>query len=207
MRLIGAGLFVFSGLLALVGILESQNVFDRAPSWLAGAGISACMLVLSAVALWLFNPRGSDPFGRKSAEEHLRELEQRGLLESAEFRAARAFGVEEFEDEGLHYFVELTDGRVLFLSGQYLYDYEPITDDPALNQPRKFPCSEFTVRRHKTEGYVVEIVCGGTVLEPESIAPPFGRRDWRENRIPEDGQVISETTYDELKRMRLGSAG
>ena len=62
----------------------------------------------------------------------------------------RAFGVKEFEDEGLHYFLELTDGRVLVLSGQYLYDYEAISDDSETNRPRAFPCSEFTLRRHKT---------------------------------------------------------
>lgn len=100
----------------------------------------------------------------------------------------------EFEDEGLHYFLELADGRVLFMSGQYLYDFEPISDDPEMNQPRSFPCSEFTVRRHTKEGYVVDMVCGGTVLEPEVSAPPFEKSDWRGNRVPEDGQVISGVT-------------
>ena len=47
---------------------------------------------------------------------------------SERFTASRAFAVEEFEDEGSHYFVDLTDNRVLFLSGQYLYDYEPLED-------------------------------------------------------------------------------
>jgi hypothetical protein len=124
MRLIGAGLFVCADMLLLVVLLGNQ----KAPSWLVGSGIAIVMLSLMVVALWLFNPKWSDPFGRRTAEEHRRALEELGLLESTTFRATRAFGVEEVEDEGLHFFLELTDGRVLFLSGQYLYDYEPNPD-------------------------------------------------------------------------------
>ena len=207
MRVVGAGLFVSVGMLLLVGLLGSQKVFDRAPAWAVGSGIALFMLTLAVLSLWLFNPRGSDPFGRKTAEEHRRELEQLGLLESTTFRATRAFGVEEFEDEGLHYFLELADGRVLFLSGQYLYDYEPMADNPEMNQARSFPCTEFTVQRHKKEGYVAGILRGGTVLEPEVMAPPFGKKAWRPNGVPEDGQVITGATYDHLKLEHLRGAG
>jgi hypothetical protein len=203
MRVIGAGLFVFTSMLLLVAFLGSLNVFDRAPSWVVGAGTALFMLVFVVLAMWLFNPKGADWVRGKTAEEHKRELEQSGLLESTDFRATRAFGVEEFEDEGLHYFLELANGRVLFLSGQYLYDYEPIADDPELTQSRRFPCTEFTVRRHKSEGYVVEILCGGTVLEPEVMAPPFSEKVWKANGVPEDGQILTHVTYDKLRREHL----
>jgi hypothetical protein len=192
--------------LLLVGFLGSQHVFDRAPSWLVGLGVALFMLTLVILSLWLFNPRGSDPFGRKTAEEHIQELQQLGLLESTAFRATRAFGVEEFEDEGLHYFLELEDRTVLFLSGQYLYEYEPISDDPELNRPRSFPCTEFTVRRHKERGYVAELLCLGSVLEPEAMAPPFGKKVWQADGIPQDGRVITTATYDDLKAQALGSS-
>jgi hypothetical protein len=198
MRLIGAGLFVFAGMLLLVVLLGNQ----KAPSWLVGSGIAIVMLALMVLALWLFNPKWSDPFGRRTAEEQRRALEELGLLESTTFRATRAFGVEEGEDEGLHFFLELTDGRLLFLSGQYLYDYERNPDTGTTR--RLFPCTEFTVRRHKKEGYVVEILCGGAVLEPEVMAPSFGEEFWQRNRVPEDGQVITSTTYDRLKRQLSG---
>jgi hypothetical protein len=205
MRLVGAGLFVFSGVLLTVALVGSQKAFDRAPSWLIGSGISLVMLALMVLSLWLFNARGSNPFGRMTEHEHLQELERLGLLESTAFRATRAFGVEEFEDEGLHFFLELTDGRVLFLSGQYLYDYEPNPDIGTTQ--RLFPCTEFTVRRHKKEGYTAEIVCGGTVLEPEVMAPSLGKKVWQRNRIPEDGRVITDITYDRLKQQLSGGSG
>jgi hypothetical protein len=194
-------------MLLLVVFLSSLNIFDRAPSWVVGPGIAVFMLAMVVASLWLFNRRGLNPVGRKTAEEHIRELEQLGQLESVGFRARRAFGVEEFEDEGLHYFLELVDGSVLFLSGQYLYDYEPLSDDPELNQPRSFPCTEFTVRRHKKERYVVDIVRGGSVLEPEVLAPAFGTKVWRATGIPEDGQVITSISYDQLKRELAGASG
>lgn len=203
MRVVGAGCFVFGGLLGLVALAGATGAFDRGPRWLVGPVLAAALLGLIGVAQWLFNPRGSDPLGRKSGEQRLRQLESLGLLDSAEFRVTRAFGVQEFEDEGLHFYLELADGRVLFLSGQYLYDFEPITDDPDVNQPRLFPCSEFTVRRHRKEGWVADMQCRGIVLEPELVAPPFSQRDWKANRVPADGQVIAHQTYDELKRERL----
>jgi hypothetical protein len=70
-----------------------------------------------------------------------------------------------------------------------------------------FPCTEFTVRRHKKEGYTAEIVCGGTVLEPEVMAPSLGKKVWQRNRIPEDGRVITDITYDRLKQQLSGGSG
>src|SRR5690606_31380177 len=119
------------------------------------------------------------------------------------FQAKRAFQVEEFEDEGIHYYLELDDGSVLFLSGQYLYDYEPTEDDPEENQERQFPCTEFVVKRHKTKGHTLEIVTRGITFEPEVIAPPFSNNDYRSGNIPEDGNIIRKLSYDEIKRERL----
>ena len=49
--------------------------------------------------------------------------------------------MEELEDEGVSYFLELDDGAVLFLSGQYLDEDES-----------PFPCTEFIVRRLPADG-------------------------------------------------------
>jgi hypothetical protein len=200
MRLIGAGLFVFASMLAAVAALGSLGSLDRAPAWLIGLLIGLFMLVMTGVALWLFNSKRSNVLGHKTLEEQIRELEQQGLLESTTFQATRAFGVEEYEDEGLSYFLELSDGRVVFLTGQYLYEYEPDEDEP---QARAFPCSEFSIRRHKTERYVVDVQCRGSVLEPEAVARPFDADDWKHARVPEDGEVITARTYDALKSEQL----
>jgi hypothetical protein len=89
MRLVGTGLFVFTSMLLLVGLLSSQKVFDQAPSWVVGLVIAVFVVGMAVLSLWLLNPRGSDPFGRKTDAERIRELEQVGQLESLAFRATR----------------------------------------------------------------------------------------------------------------------
>jgi hypothetical protein len=204
MRAILAGLFSFLGLLACVGVVFKYFPKGFGPAWLMGIFFAMILCVLMGISLVAFNRKGMKPsLYSKSEEARIGDLEKAGLLVPKTFRAKRAFQVDEFEDEGIHYFIELDDGGTLFLTGQYLYDYERIEDDPEVNQSRKFPCTEFTIRRHKEAGYVVQILCGGQVIEPEFIAPPFDKSDWKRG-IPEDGAILRNKSYDELKRERKG---
>ncbi len=203
MRVLFAASFVIGGMFAAVILVSLTGVIDQAPAGIVGLGLGFLLLLLTIGAWILFNPWWANPLVRLTPEERLRRLEDEGLLVSLDFQACQAFGVREADDEGLHYFLELRDGRVLYLSGQYLYDYEPISDDPEVNQPRRFPCTDFTVRRHKTEDYVVELVCRGRVIEPEFVAPLLSRRSWRLIGAPVDGQVLSDRPYDLLKELLL----
>jgi len=208
MRAVLAGLFTFGGLLVCVSLVYHYFPDGFGPPWLMGIFFVLLLFVLAGVSLFLFNKRGCRPsLSGKSVAEQIAELESQGLLVSETFQATRAFQVEEFEDEGSHYFIELADRGVLYLNGQYLCDYEPITDDPELNQPRRFPCSRFTVQRHKTAGYVVDIVCTGEVLPVECEAPPFDKTDGKRGLIPEDGQVFRDRSYEQLKSERLKGKG
>jgi hypothetical protein len=62
--------------------------------------------------------------------------------------------------------------------GVFDYDYEPVADDKDVNQPRAFPCCEFTVRRHKKEGYVAEVRCSGSGRS----SWPLQRHGWQSDR-------------------------
>jgi len=199
MRVVVAALFAVGGMFAAVALISEIGAINRAPPVVVGLGFGLLLVFLSVVAVVLFNPWWANPFRRVTPEEILRRLEAKGLLSSADFEVRRAFGVEEYADEGSRYFLELVDGRVLHLCGQYLYDYEPISDDPEMNQPRRFPCTAFTLRLHKTEGGVVDLVCRGTVIEPEFIAPPLTIRRQRSIAALRDGQVLSDRPYDGLK--------
>jgi hypothetical protein len=201
MRVVLAGLFMVVG----TGAAASAALTipdEEPPVWVISiVGIVAFCVTLT-LAFVIFNRPG--PSLRKGeAVDFTKKLEEEGILVSQDFEARRAFEIREFEDEGMHYMVELPDGSVLFLSGQYLYEYELIEDDPEFNQPRRFPCTSFTVRRHAEDGYVVDIICGGEVLEPECVAPYFEAEDFEQDRIPDDGQVITDRTYDELKAERM----
>ena len=202
MRVILAALFVYVCLMTTIGVLDS-TFKDQPLPWWAALASGLVMLITLPAALVLFNNKTHRPrFRRRSHEEFIAELEEWGLLERQSFQAKRAFVVEEHGDEGLHYYIELADGRVLYLEGQYLYDYTAIDDDPELNRPRSFPCTEFEILRHKDEGYVLEIVCDGSVLEPEVTAAAFRREEVRRGP-PADGEIIADRSYDSLKQERL----
>ena len=205
MRLLFASLFVFLGLIIAASL--AVNVLpDNTPSWLLGAVSSVALILLCLAALRLFNPPGVGPIIGQSQSDYIQELERKDLLVPTSYRARRAFQVEEFEDEGSHYFIELEDGKVLYLCGQYLYEYEPIDDDPELKQGRRFPCAEFTIRKHREKGFVVDILCGGPVIGPDMLAPPFSEADFQNDRVPEDGAVISDLSYDQIKFERARGA-
>ncbi|BCL94912.1 hypothetical protein ACNRBS_09455 [Ralstonia pseudosolanacearum] len=197
MRVLFAAVFVWGSWLGIIGILDAPCRDQRWPWWIRPLQ-ALVTLGLLLVAVYVFN---RPSLRRKPLAERLAELDAKGLLVRQRFQATRAFAVEAFEDEGPQYYIELSDGRVLYLNGQYLYDYEPITDDPEFNAARSFPCTEFEVLRHKDAGHVLHIHCAGTVLEPEIMAPPFRTDDVRRG-MPEDGEIIADGAYERIKRQR-----
>lgn len=146
--------------------------------------------------------------GIRSPEEILEELRSRDLLVSSAFAATRVFQVEEYEDEGLHYFLELENGSVLYLGGQYLYDFGRFEDDPGLAADQLFPATTFRIVRHRDEGYVVDLEPFGSVLPPEETYPPYRPAEYEAGLVPEDGDVITSRSYDQLKagKGRLGGS-
>ena len=185
MRVIFAGLFVFGGLLAGFLAIDRFLPKDLSPQWM-GIVMAILMLFLTGGALVIFNlgramPKGTPP------EEQLRELEEQGVLARTDFTAVRAFSVEEFEDEGLHFVIELKDGGILYLSGQYLYDC------------KQFPCTEFTVYRHRDEDWVADIRCGGKAIETEALPFAFSKAHFKAGLVPEDGQIWRDRSYEQFK--------
>ncbi len=157
LRLIGAGLFVFVGL-GLSVVFISRFFPDALPAWIVVPLLVAGFFVFVFLAMVLFRGKGSRRISAEAYAARIRRLEEDGLLLLQSFRARRAFQVDEFEDEGSHYYVELEDGAVLFLTGQYLYDYEPRGERHSETKLRTFPCREFTVRRHKEKGFAVDMI-------------------------------------------------
>jgi hypothetical protein len=129
------------------------------------------------------------------------QMEEQGLLLHEKYEAKRAFQVQEYEDEGCQYFIELKDGSTLFLCGQYLYDYEPM--EGARQQARKFPCTELVVIRDKRDGLIVDVIGTGKVIEPEVEVRPFTRAGHESGCAPADGDIISDRSYDQLKKRML----
>jgi hypothetical protein len=194
MRVVFAGLFVFIGIVAGLDLI-SYWWADKEPvwPWVVFVGIYAPLVFLGAYVLFnLGVPRPWSP----TPVDIARKLEERGLLAKETLHATRALQVIDFDDddEGLNYFLELTGGGVLFLSGHYLCRIAMRSKDT-----RTFPCTEFTLQRDKQTGHVVNIVCAGTPLVPEIISVALSDVNFIPASVPEDGQIIRDRTYDELQ--------
>ncbi len=160
---------------AILAILALPELRDALPEplvlLLIGLLILVLFFALSFLVMYLFNISPTRPlFGTQtfpSWEEQIAEMEQRGLLATVDFRATRALMVGSGEDEYLHYLLELDNGNILHLTGEYLFEYEQVDDaeDGAEDfLAGRFPCTIFTVRQHRDEGYVLDIICRGAPL-------------------------------------------
>jgi hypothetical protein len=163
------------------------------PDWL-GLSLFILSCFLAGFASWLVCGRPD----LKPTDFTRPDYEKLGLLITEEFSVRRTFEVAEFEDEGLHFFLELNDGRVLFMNGQYLYDYQEIADDEENNQKASFPCAHFRVRRHKSEHWVHSIETLSPYLPPEVKLPHYSKSYIKKHSFPEDGKIYSEP-YDTIK--------
>ena len=183
---------LFAAITALLAILFLLPPFGQPLAWWMPVTFAVSMLLLIGATRSYFQAGAS-----------IAELEAQGLVETHDYRVIRAFGVEEWGDEGWHYFLELESKFVLYLRWPEFYNYNPIEDDPELNQPRLFPCSEFTLRKHKTKGYLIDIICKGDVIEPEVIIPITHRADFLSLIDLDEHLIIRDHSYDQIKAERL----
>ncbi|MDW8244497.1 MAG: hypothetical protein RMJ88_14910 [Thermogemmata sp.] len=191
MRVVLAGILAVFGLCGLVAIVSSLDWF-KPPTLLHLLIFSAAFILIILLSYYLFRPYVP------SREE----LEKAGLIETTSHHAVRAFRIEDYNDEGPHYFVKLQDGSIMYFVGQYLYDYEPVYDGYMLCKPRNFPCTNFSIYRHKQHGYVVNLECRGKPLEPEvtyKIKEPISKLKQLFGHELQDGVIIAGWRYDVLR--------
>lgn len=141
-------------------------------------GFCAALFLLGLLA-W----RGARKSGFDAVAAETERLRNAGLLLTCSYTVRRAFRIAESAVEGPHYFLEMQDGRVLYLAGQYLYQED---------SDELFPASEITLVRHREHNYVVDLICDGRHIPLEDDLPACASA-W-EGR--EDGQWL-ETTFDD----------
>jgi hypothetical protein len=129
------------------------------------------------------------------------EMERLGLIREETYEAKRSLTVEEFEDEGPHVFLELVDGRVLCLNGQYL-DESVYGETGAIMKQDvpTFPCAQFRVKQRKDGNFWwgCDIVPLSPYVAPEAAFPSYRPGDWEALGEPSDGEILSRS-FDELK--------
>ena len=89
-------------------------------------------------------------------------------LEVLHCTAQDAVLLEEYEDEGLGYFLDVGNGQILFLQGQYLYDLVWGDDWCEQDESRGvFPCTQFSlVRIPPSLGEPLDLQCSGQRFSP-----------------------------------------
>jgi hypothetical protein len=191
------------------------------PSWFAGvAGAVGVGIILSLVlllALSLFEngaemaPRGALAAGALSAvlywgrrqrqdrnawaAERLRRAGALagGVARITRYQARDAIAIDEFEDEGIGYFLELADGRVLYLGGQYLYH---------VAEARRFPATEFEISQVAATGDFLGLTPRGSYLAPSSTRPPFTAEEYEAGVVPEDRAMV-DRAFEDLRRVAV----
>jgi hypothetical protein len=119
-----------------------------------------------------------------------------GIVRSTIYTIRDAVAVEELEDEGLHYYLLLDDGRTLFLSGQYLYDAAK----------EGFPWQSFEMVAVPPEDWVLRIVPLGPSLTDVRTRPPFSDAECDSDSVPQNG-TIETMDFAALKAAASGSSG
>lgn len=179
-------LLVFGGSTAIARVFFGPPQGERL-AWLAG--------LAGAVALWSLMAMLRGPARILSAErERLARDLAGGQASVTTYEAVDALRVEELEDEGSAYYLKLADGRVLFLSGQYLYDDE---------EEGTFPCRRFTLERAPESRLLLGLIPAGPPLPPSGSLPAFTPEQHRAGLVPADGDVLA-LDFERLRPQRAG---
>jgi hypothetical protein len=198
MRVIFAGCTVYIILMVFVGVFSANLEKGNPAIW--GTCIGVGIIVTAILASWVFNKRGMRPTF-KSMVQIRDELDKAGVLRRTEFEATCYFEMNEFDDEGMHIFVGLKNGKTLYLTGQYLYDYGDL-DENDDNWVSRFPTDKFTVVENTDGKFVFEIIPVGEIVKKYAdnidIPNQFFVND---EPIYEDMQLIDSEIGDVYRKL------
>jgi hypothetical protein len=168
----------------LLGMLV-QRVFKLPKSpWEAVIAVAAVVVAISVFVRGRLSARKLDPTVPLKADAAA------GVAREHVYDVVDAIKVEEFEDEGSNYFLRLADGRVLFLSGQYLYESE---------DEKRFPSTRVVIVRTPGTGTFLDLRSEGGYLPPTATLPPFSKERLKRGDVPEDGELL-EVDFEALRR-------
>lgn len=189
-------LWISSGDIARATTLLINLILGIAILVLIGAFLVAILGdIISEVPLWYRRLRGI-PW-----QDHLNQLEADGKAVRSEYQASGALTVEDYTTGRLMHFIDIGSGRILCLYGQQYYEFEPIEDDPDLNQDRLFPTETFSVLRHARKDEVLALFPGSVVIEPTNCDPIVKPKKLIELGFRlKDGEIVSGSSLQAVER-------
>jgi hypothetical protein len=178
----------FAALLSFIVTLGGLLILSPA-SWLVGVRSLAPVVIALAVAALVHRRMQRSTRELEWQARIARDLEA-GVMRVVTYRVLEALSVEEVEDEGSSYYLRLDDGRVAFLSGQYLYEPE---------EAGTFPSTVVTVARTPHTDVVFDLRAEGTPLGRAPRLPPFTQLEYDGDRVPADGALV-DVDFAALRR-------
>jgi hypothetical protein len=131
------------------------------------------------------------------------DLEE-GKVEVLHVRATDVAEIEEVEDLGLNFFLDVGDSQLLFLTGQYLYELAHHIGEDEVKRPGTFPNRQLEIVRAPRSRRLLGVACHGEPLRPSSAYRiPKGETRFFDL---EDGQVLAgtlSTLQDDLKKLGI----
>jgi len=172
--------FTLFGCLSVLILLPGLWLLDR----LDWSGPLPAAVLFALLLVVLFRVRRKLKRGLESYRAlHAADLED-GRAEVDTYAITDALRVEEFEDEGSSYYLRLANDRVLFLSGQYLYEPE---------EEGVFPSSRVRTARAVKSRLLLDIECLGEPVAVRATLPPFTGEEHARDGVPDDGDITDET--------------
>jgi hypothetical protein len=145
--------------------------------------ILVCLIPFAALLFSIMWSRESALARRIAAQRRARyapDLEA-NEMEEWEVGVLDAMEIEDATEEGPNFYVELEDGRVLFLHGLYL------TEDV---NAKRFPNRVLHITRLPHAGDIFDLQCRGEYLEPSYFRGMFLAEEMEAGTVPEDGQIL-----------------
>ncbi|MFH2043851.1 MAG: hypothetical protein ABIK92_01745 [Pseudomonadota bacterium] len=187
MKLLSALIYMGFGMWILFQVVEEP------PFWL---GITVWFLLMFSSVV-IFNEGFIRKLKRQTDKEYMKELLDKGKAKKETYNVDSALYFDDLNTGCAVHLLDIGNNQILCLYGQYLYDFEPINDDPEINQPRKFPTKEFSQIKRLKDNYILELIPGNEVVEPKIIKEPKIEEFYKLNPKLIDGKIINKLSFKE----------
>ncbi|MEZ4829147.1 MAG: hypothetical protein R3C61_23110 [Bacteroidia bacterium] len=107
---------------------------------------------------------------------------QNGIVEVTECTPSNAIEIEEDEEMGIGYYLEVGENQTLFLMGKYLFT----------QKIPYFPSTRMAIIRAPQSGIVLDISINGDYLPPMENIAAFSPEDYSSGKVPLDGEIINK---------------
>lgn len=142
---------------------------------------------LAAFAMYVWFPYWLMKIWGKPNTDTMEEAMMQGELSSAEYDVHEAVFIHEYEDEGDHYLLAISEDKTLSLVGQYLH----------INAMEgRFPSTRIRLFWHRTKEYTFYVEPIGERLMPSQS---LKLEEEEMFKLPDDREVIAQPLSDVLK--------